>query len=67
MFSQLVPRHAELVAKLALRSDPAMSDLNVREQGAICGHMSTDIPIVSDRVWACRLSRLLSSYQNTRL
>jgi len=31
MFSRLVPRHAELVAKLALRSDPPpVADLNVR-------------------------------------
>ena len=30
MFSRLVPRHAELVAKLALRSDLPVVDLNVR-------------------------------------
>ena len=40
---------------LALRSDPPLADLNVREQGNICGHMSTDIPIVSDRVGAVSL------------
>jgi len=34
---------------IALRSDPPQADLNVREQGDICGHMSTDIPIVPDR------------------
>jgi len=43
---------------VALRSDPALPDLNVREQWDICGHMSTDIPIVPDRVGACRLRRL---------
>jgi len=32
-----------------------VADLNVREQGDICGHMSTDIPIVPDRVGAGRL------------
>ena len=37
---------------VALRSDPTMPDLNIREQGHICGHMSTDIPIVPDRVGA---------------
>jgi len=37
---------------IALRSDPPVADLNVREQGDICGHMSTDIPIVPDRVGA---------------
>jgi len=30
MFSRLVPRDAELVAKLALRSDQPLADLNVR-------------------------------------
>ena len=37
---------------LALRSDPPLADLNVREQWDICGHMSTDIPNVADRVRA---------------
>jgi len=40
---------------VALRSDPTMPDLNIREQGHICGHMSTDIPIVPDRVGVCPL------------
>jgi len=30
MFSRLVPRDAELVPKLALRSDRQIADLNVR-------------------------------------
>ena len=37
---------------IALRSIPPLGELNVREQGHICGHVSTDIPIVPDRVGA---------------
>jgi len=37
---------------IALRLDRQIADLNVREHGDICGHMSTDIPIVPYRVGA---------------
>jgi len=40
---------------IALHLDPPLADRKVREQGNICGHMSTDIPIVPDRVGAGRL------------
>jgi len=58
MFSRLVPRDAELVTKLTLRSDPPLADLNVREQADICGQISTDIPIIPDRVRADSLQQL---------
>jgi len=37
-----------MVENIALRSNPILGGLIVREQGDICGHMSTDIPIVPD-------------------
>jgi len=42
-------------SSLPLRSNPPVADLNVREQGDICGHMPTDITIVPDRVGAASL------------
>jgi len=64
MFSRLVPRDAELVGKLALCSDPPVADLNVREQGDICGHMSTDISIVPDRVGDSMFSRPVLTFES---
>ena len=51
-YSKKYDKKAECL--VALRSDPPLANLTVREQGYICGHITTDIPIVPDRVGAGR-------------
>jgi len=58
MFSRLVPRHAELVAKLALRSDLPVVDLNVRAGRLRQLALRSDLPLVDLNVRAGRLRQL---------